>query len=561
MNNTVWKGFTESVDDSGNIVGVQYPLSVDGDSIYAKDVDVENSNIGDFSGKITSLFDNYRSPQIALSVGEGGSNPKSFTVALKRSILATDIGIVSSNQTISNAKLILKTMDGTIVKTVDCSADSVKKGLRRCQFAQTPFSEMILEFYTDDAVSIDGVIILKSRNISIDAINGVISQSNSTNVPLNSGQIFVGDSADTKNYGTVLCGVYSDVASATDGLSIQFSTDDTNWYWSDDYTIEATEGKTFSIQTRARFLRVVYINGGTNQSVFQLETTLKPAYVKPSSRRILNSISGQDDAEIVKAILTGRDEATNVFENIKSFDGALNVTDGLVHKVPIVRYFSRDLGGSTTPSVAINIGDTDATFTSTTGFAVDDYIHIREGLTYEFAPLQIKEINGNVVSFNRPIDHAYATSAVINEIEYNMNVDGSSTSVSYKICPPAGELWQATRIIIEILDSTAMDDGLFGGRAALENGVLMRSSKSGIKHTLTLWRTNGGMANDMYDVEYTPKAPAGQYGLRGRWTFTNLGIIIELIGDNSDYEEVIVQDDLTGLDRFTIKAQGRIFGG
>jgi len=116
---------------------------------------------------------------------------------------------------------------------------------------------------------------------------------------------------DTKNYGIIICSVYSDVASATDGLCIEFSSDGVNWYWSDDYTIAAFTGKTFSIQTQARFMRVCYTNGGTDQGVFALETTLKPMYIKPSSHRVADAISGQDDAELIKAVITGENPTGN----------------------------------------------------------------------------------------------------------------------------------------------------------------------------------------------------------------------------------------------------------
>ena len=65
---------------------------------------------------------------------------------------------------------------------------------------------------------------------------------------------------------------------------------------------------------------------------------------------------------------------------------------------------------------------------------------------------------------------------------------------------------------------------------------------------------------DMYDVEYNDKAPAGEYGLRARWTFTNAAFIAELNGDNGEYLRALVQDDITANTTLKIKAQGRIFG-
>ena len=68
------------------------------------------------------------------------------------------------------------------------------------------------------------------------------------------------------------------------------------------------------------------------------------------------------------------------------------------------------------------------------------------------------------------------------------------------------------------------------------------------------------MALDMFDVTYTDKAPAGQYGVRGRWTFTRAEFIVELDGAAGDKFELLVQDNLTGLSTYEKKCQGRLFG-
>lgn len=318
---SIWNEGFKILDKDGNIVSVQYPFSVDGDSVYAKDVDVNYSDIGNFSGAITDFFDSYRTAQTALSVAGGGANPKSFTVALKRPLATTTIILYSIDTTISNLKVTLKNNTGSVIRSLDFSANATKRSSQIVQFAQENLSEIFFEFYTDDEVNIDGVTIFKSSNVSIDAINGVISMSNSTHTPLLAGISFTGESIDTKNYGIVICSVYSDVGSATNGLSVEFSTDETNWYWTDTYTIEAVTGKTFSVQAQARYMRVVYTNGASDQTVFVLETTLKPVYIKPSSHRVADMISDQDDAELIKATLTGQDVVSNNFVNIGAIDG------------------------------------------------------------------------------------------------------------------------------------------------------------------------------------------------------------------------------------------------
>lgn len=162
---------------------------------------------------------------------------------------------------------------------------------------------------------------------------GHISINNSTATPLagDTGgidHIFTGDSEDVVNHGVIVVAVFSDVASATDGLMIQFSTDNIIWTDHEDvFTIPAGTGKTFSFQTVAQYFRVIYTNGVAAQSAFRMQTVLKPYYVKPSSHRVADSISGQDDAELVKATLTAEDP-NGVFVNIQATDSDnLRVTD------------------------------------------------------------------------------------------------------------------------------------------------------------------------------------------------------------------------------------------
>jgi len=48
---------------------------------------------------------------------------------------------------------------------------------------------------------------------------------------------------------------------------------------------------------------VVYTNGGSEQTYFRLQTQIKTTYVKPSSHRIQDSISDDDDAELTTAVI------------------------------------------------------------------------------------------------------------------------------------------------------------------------------------------------------------------------------------------------------------------
>lgn len=152
----------------------------------------------------------------------------------------------------------------------------------------------------------------------IGMINGLASAvdgNNSLATPLNAGVAFTGTATDTLNYSHVTVSVFADQVSATDGLSVEWSSDGTNWDNFDRFTIAASTGKVFSFGPVSRWMRVVYTNGGVNQAAFRLETILRVGHMSASSHRITDSISGQDDAELVKAVVTGMAPDTT-FKNL-----------------------------------------------------------------------------------------------------------------------------------------------------------------------------------------------------------------------------------------------------
>lgn len=102
-----------------------------------------------------------------------------------------------------------------------------------------------------------------------------LDTTNSSAVALGAGAVFTGTAVDVSRYAAVNVSVFSNQASATNGLSLQQSSDGTNWDILDTYSVPASTGKTFSVQVAARFFRVVYTNGGTIQTTFRLQTLLK----------------------------------------------------------------------------------------------------------------------------------------------------------------------------------------------------------------------------------------------------------------------------------------------
>jgi len=141
----------------------------------------------------------------------------------------------------------------------------------------------------------------------------LISTNNSTDTPLGIGGVFTGTADEINGYGIIYINVYSDQGSATDGLQVEQSSNGTNWDHCDEYTIPAAKGKNFSINPFAKYMRVIYTNGGIAQTEFRLQVIMKNSG-KPSSHRIQDPIVDEDDAELVKAVITGLKD-DGVFDN------------------------------------------------------------------------------------------------------------------------------------------------------------------------------------------------------------------------------------------------------
>jgi len=153
-------------------------------------------------------------------------------------------------------------------------------------------------------------------------LDGKVCTNNTTTTPLLAGAVYTGIAGETLDYALIFVTVYSDVESATDGLQLEFSSDGTTWRSgnADSFTIPAGTEKTFSFQPLRRYFRVKYTNGGSDQTIFDLETIFKKTNSKPSSHRIQDAISDQDDAELVKSILTGKTAGGN-FINFGATNG------------------------------------------------------------------------------------------------------------------------------------------------------------------------------------------------------------------------------------------------
>lgn len=195
------------------------------------------------------------------------------------------------------------------------------------------------------------------------------------------------------------------------------------------------------------------------------------------------------------------------------------------------------------------------------GITIGDTIEFYEN--DDFSHYVVLNVVTNTITLDMLMDHTYTVAATCIRGNREMNVDGSVTPKIFRVTPKylqAGTAWDITRMMIFIQDATSMDDSKFGGDTALTRGILIRQ-KNGTIHNIFNAKSNGEMALEMYDTNYTDKAPAGFFGFRARRSFAGQsknGVAIRLETDTNGEFQIVVQDDLTVLETFRIVVQGHL---
>jgi hypothetical protein len=136
-------------------------------------------------------------------------------------------------------------------------------------------------------------------------------------------------------------GISTDKDSATDGLEIQWSTDGVTENDIDVFTILANKPKIFTFQPARRYVRVKYINGITATTSFNIETRLSRVMGKPSSHRIQDAIVAEDDAELVKAVITGKNDRDEFINFEATNSGNFKVSVHEYGDTPSIDAFAR----------------------------------------------------------------------------------------------------------------------------------------------------------------------------------------------------------------------------
>lgn len=254
-------------------------------------------------------------------------------------------------------------------------------------------------------------------------------------------------------------------------------------------------------------------------------------------------------------LIYGVPEATGTPIAIQVSDDGHLLTDSPVSQI----FDVLPVRGSDTFTVAASITNTRVlTVVAGHGLTITDTMIFRDAGNQFIQQVGIVSIATNVITVDTPLDRAWAGNHPYGLTD--MAVDGSSSAVTFQIGPLGGSA-DVTRFIVHMEDGTAMDDGKFGGIAALTNGVVIRVYRAATStyDTIMNAKTNGEFAQRTYDASYADNAPAGTYGFRVRRSFggeDKSGSVIRLA--NGDTFQIIIQDDLTGLLSFGIAVQGHL---
>jgi hypothetical protein len=142
---------------------------------------------------------------------------------------------------------------------------------------------------------------------------GVVDANNSTTTTLLANATYTGTSTSILNYSSVALMVYANVASATNGVQIQFSEDNTNWDDSSSFSFTPgtapNQGQAYKSPARAQYYRVVYINGSTNQTTFRLQTVLKTNAILGDSVAIGSTINSTQHSLLATSNIVGKTTA------------------------------------------------------------------------------------------------------------------------------------------------------------------------------------------------------------------------------------------------------------
>lgn len=142
--------------------------------------------------------------------------------------------------------------------------------------------------------------------IKTDIAFGTQSVGNSSVATLTAGTTFTGAWENVTDYAIIAFSLFSDQASAVNGLSTQWSSDGSNVDVIDNSDVFAGAGRAFSLSVRAKFFRIVYTNGPVNQATFRLTTIYHKTGTGLISRPMTQNLTDNNYAQTVRSAVNAK---------------------------------------------------------------------------------------------------------------------------------------------------------------------------------------------------------------------------------------------------------------
>ena len=239
-------------------------------------------------------------------------------------------------------------------------------------------------------------------------------------------------------------------------------------------------------------------------------------------------------------------------------NGAIPVNIQDQHTDIVDLYMHEHIGSAITLSSNTAIDDTVVNVVAGHGASAGNLICLKE--SQRFYQGIILSTTATTLTLDTPLDYAFSAGANCSPTSRELAVDGGPVTKVFHIRPPVGVQWDVVRIMFFLEGTSTMDSALFGDISAITNGIVLRK-KDDTYHNIFNIKSNGDFASRAYDIAYDDKAPAGKTAVRIRRTFggqSKNGVVIRLDGDVPDDLQLLVQDDLTGLERFYVIVQGHV---
>lgn len=227
----------------------------------------------------------------------------------------------------------------------------------------------------------------------------------------------------------------------------------------------------------------------------------------------------------------------------------------------VILPFTKETGTTKlTISPAINTYDIEVT---SAAFAIPGaHVRIIDEVANRFYFGEVLSAVGNVVTLDTPIDYAYKTNSDVVFARKEIAVNGSVSPQTFvaKLGPSKPSVIYVTRIIFTCITATQVALPLFGDLPKLTRGLVVRKTGASQNNIMNV-KSNEELVNIAFDFEvFEATNPAqGVHGFSIRLTFggeNKMDATIKLAqGDNL---EVVVQDDLTGLDSLHVTLEGNI---